>query len=763
MKELFISKLKNQEYISKQLFQNIQEKEIKLIPNNFNLDDYNDKILEQNYLKYKDYFKNMYKGIDDSIHLDKEQIKAILADEDYSLVIAGAGTGKTTTMVSKVKYLVDIKKIDPRKIVVMSYTKKSTEELEKRIQIDFNLPVTVTTFHSLGFMHIREIFHNRKCYVVDENLQNEIFLNYFIEKIFPNKERVKEIISLFDNNINVNGKWMFSRHFRENYSKYQTFEEYFKSYKKFKINEIKDLKQEIAEKIETDLNAEKIYTIKGELVKSKGEALIANFLFCNNIDYEYEKIYDELMNEHRIYRPDFTLTLGTQNIYIEYFGLSTYENNNLLRYEKIRRIKENYHQIHHTKFIKLDYEKGQDLLETLKNELLKIGFKLNPKSDIEIIETILDRNKVSQIFPFKEFLYNIINLIKSSRKRVEYQKIINTYLNTLPVAKQNQAKKQYEYINDFYLYYQKKLYNASDYGFDFSDMIYYANKYIETIDRNNNLNFEYLIIDEYQDISQERYELTKKIAFRNHAKVVAIGDDWQSIYAFSGSKIEYIYDFEKYFPSAKILKITKTYRNSQELIDYTGTFIMKNPEQIRKTLISDKRTNNPIRIVEFPDEIKLPDGTWTRHEYDTLKKLILSIHKKNPTHKILILARNNYMIEKCYLDPDLKDDIGTKIEYIGYKDLEIDGMSIHKSKGLTSDEVIVIGLNEKFPQGNYSTFWLESLFKNLPKEESIPYAEERRLFYVALTRTKNYVYLLINENRYKRSQFVTELESIINK
>ena len=110
----------------------------------------------------------------------------------------------------------------------MSYTKKSTEELEKRLQIDFNLPVTVTTFHSLGFMHIREIFHNRKCYVVDENLQNEIFLNYFIEKIFPNKERVKEIISLFDNNINVNGKWMFSRHFRENYSKYQTFEEFFK-------------------------------------------------------------------------------------------------------------------------------------------------------------------------------------------------------------------------------------------------------------------------------------------------------------------------------------------------------------------------------------------------------------------------------------------------------------------------------------------------------------------------------------------------------
>lgn len=126
----------------------------------------------------------MYKEINDSVKLDKEQIKAILADGKYSLIIARAGTGKTTTMASKVKYLVDIKKVDPSKILVMSYTKKATEELDSRINDDFNIPV-VTTFHNLAYTYIRKMFYDRKCYVVDNNLKNQIFLDHFKEKIFP--------------------------------------------------------------------------------------------------------------------------------------------------------------------------------------------------------------------------------------------------------------------------------------------------------------------------------------------------------------------------------------------------------------------------------------------------------------------------------------------------------------------------------------------------------------------------------------------------
>ncbi len=748
--QIFITKFNNKEYISAYLYQKVQKERPNIIPQDFNIDTYNDEVTETEYQKYKNYFDNMYKDIDDNIHLDKEQIKAILADEDYSLIIAGAGTGKTTTMASKVKYLVDIKKVDPSKIAVMSYTKKATEELEKRIVLDFGIPAKVTTFHSLGLMHIREIFKNRKCYVVDDNKKEEIFLEYFKEHIFPYKDKVKELLTIF-NTTTIAQRWLFGNYFKENYDKYETFDEYFENYKKYRLSEIENLKSWINVKIEKDLNAETIRTIKGEIVKSKGEAIIANFLYKNGIEYEYEKIYKDFMPDNKIYRPDFTLSLGGLPVYIEYFGLSTYKDNEQNRYNKIRKQKEKYHEKYHTKFIKIDYQKGENIINTLKTELIKLGFTPRPRTDVEIFNTILDNNKLAELYPFKDFIIKNIDTIKSTSKRENYIEIVKSYISSLPIEEKKMATLQFSYINDFYNYYQAKLYGSENYGFDFSDMIYYANRYINQIDKNNNLNFEYLIIDEYQDISEDRYCLTKNIAKRNTAKVVAVGDDWQSIFAFAGSKIEYIYNFMAYFPGAKLLKITSTYRNSRELIDYSGKFVMKNEDQIKKELISNKTITNPIKFISFKDD----------EEIDTLKGLIRSIHKTKPDHNIMVLARTNKMIENCYNDPELKDDIGTKIKYIGYEDIDIDGMTIHKSKGLTTDEVIVIGLDASFPRNHTGIFWLESLFRNKKEDEKIPFAEERRLFYVALTRTKNYVYLLANNDPNHRSPFVNEIYKII--
>lgn len=748
--QTFINKINNKEYISEYLYQYIQKSNPTIIPQNFNLNAYNSAIIENQYQKYKDYFDNMYRGIDENIHLDREQIKAILADEDYSLIIAGAGTGKTTTIASKVKYLVDIKKVDPAKIVVMSYTKKATEELEKRIVLDFDIPAKVTTFHSLGLMHIREIFKNRKCYVVDDNAKDQIFLEYFKGHIFPYKDKVKELLSIF-NTTTVTVKWLFGSYFQENYDKYRAFDEYFESYKKYKLSEITDLKKWIEEKIEKDLNSETIRTIRGEVVKSKGEALIANFLYKNGIEYQYEKIYKDFMPDNKIYRPDFTLDLGGTPVYIEYFGLSTYKDNELNRYNKIRKLKEAYHQEHHTKFIKIDYQKGTSIINTLKEELIKLGLTPHPRSDVEIFNTILDNNKLAQFYPFKDFIYKNIDTIKSTSKRENYIEIVKEYISSLSKEEKEMAILQFKYINDFYNYYQTKLYGSENYGFDFSDMIYYANLYINKIDKNNSLNFEYLIIDEYQDISEDRYHLTQSIAKRNTAKVVAVGDDWQSIFAFAGSKIEYIYNFLNYFPGAKLLKITNTYRNSKELINYSGSFIMKNEEQIKKDLISEKSVPNPVKFITFQDD----------EEYQTLKGVIRQIHKINPTHNIMILGRTNKIIDECYNDPELKDDIGTKITYIGYEDIDIDGMTIHKAKGLTADEVIIIGLDTSFPRNQTGIFWLENLFKNRIVEEKIPFAEERRLFYVALTRTKNNVYLLVNNDPRLRSPFINEIYNII--
>jgi len=221
----FKRKLKNEEYISNYLYQKIKNKDKDLIPIDFDLEKYNEKVLERDYINYKEYFEKMYYGIDNNIKLDKEQIKAILADEDYSLIIAGAGTGKTTTMASKVKYLVDIKKIDPSKILVLSYTKKATEELEKRIVLDFGIDAKVTTFHSLGLMHIREKFKDRKCVGIDSNQREEIFLEYFKTNIFPYKYKIKELVKIFDKKI-INKKYVFSKRFQNNYEKYSTYDEY---------------------------------------------------------------------------------------------------------------------------------------------------------------------------------------------------------------------------------------------------------------------------------------------------------------------------------------------------------------------------------------------------------------------------------------------------------------------------------------------------------------------------------------------------------
>lgn len=755
MKEIFLNKLNNHDYISTYLYQTIQKESPSIIPPTFSLSSYNDIIIENKYQKYKSYFEDMYKIVDNNIHLDKDQIKAILAEEDYSLIIAGAGTGKTTTMASKVKYLVDIKKVDPSKIAVMSFTKKATEELEKRIIIDFGIPAVVTTFHSLGMMHIREIFKNRKCYVVDSNTKNQIFLTYFKDNIFPYKNKIKELLEIFNVN-NTSQKWLFGRYFIENYAKYSSFDEYFQNYKTYKIKEakesVKGIKKAVEDIIDKQLNQEVIYTIQRELVKSKGEAQIANFLFCHNIEYQYEKLYEELMPENRTYKPDFTLNLNDEEVYIEYFGLSTYSDGEISkRYQKIKEQKEAYHSAHHTKFIKIDSRPNEKVEEVLKEELIKMGFILKPKTSEEIYDAILSNNPTSQFYPFRDFLYHIIEVLKASSKRRNYQNVILEYINTLSQEEKEMAKRQYNYINDFYLYYQNKLYGSELYGFDFSDMIYYANLYMNTIEKDNKLNFEYLIIDEYQDISEARYLLTRNIASRNHSKIVAVGDDWQSIYAFTGSKVEYTYNFKKYFPGAKLFQINKTYRNSKELIDYSGSFIMKNPSQIKKELISDKHLPNPIKFILFENE----------SEYQVLKKLILKIHSDNKDHSIMVLARTNKIINACFDDPELKDAIGTKIEYIGYKDIDIDGMTIHKAKGLSSDEVILIGLDTTFPRSDNGKFWLEDLFKSKISSELIPFAEERRIFYVALTRSKNHVYLLVNKDPKMRSQFINELYNTI--
>jgi DNA helicase-4 len=208
---------------------------------------------------------------------------------------------------------------------------------------------------------------------------------------------------------------------------------------------------------------------------------------------------------------------------------------------------------------------------------------------------------------------------------------------------------------------------------------------------------------------------------------MVVGDDFQSIYRFSGCNLDIFINFNKYFNDCKIIYIYNTYRNSQELINVAGNFIMKNRIQNKKTLFSNKHIYRPIKIVYYSNQKEI------------FKKLILYLVKENE-HKILILGRNNNDVNKI-----LSDDFKIIKDQIYYKDISFRYLTVHKSKGLEEENVIIINLVNDI-MGFPSKLEDDSILHYIVKySEIIPFEEERRLFYVALTRTKKYNYLLVDK------------------
>lgn len=182
-----------------------------------------------------------------------------------------------------------------------------------------------------------------------------------------------------------------------------------------------------------------------------------------------------------------------------------------------------------------------------------------------------------------------------------------------------------EIISPIYVAYQQSL--SDSYLVNFSDMINTATDIVES--GAVNVPYAYIIIDEFQDISFNRYKLIKALKDKSGAKIVCVGDDWQSIYQFAGSEIDIFVNFEKYFGKTAILKIEQTYRNSQELIDMAGKFIMQNPRQIEKQLLSSKHHSESIHMVCYDHDLS-----------EALQKIIDTIVSDfgNNT-KILVLGR----------------------------------------------------------------------------------------------------------------------------
>ncbi len=330
------------------------------------VEKHNEHYISEMMICEKDYLDNILKVVDPVVSLDEDQRRVVLTDEDYCLVIAGAGAGKTTTVAAKVKYLVDKQGIQPSQILVVSFTNKAVNELKEKIQGALGIDCPIATFHSAGNAVIHVNSPEEKLNIVDNSRLYFVIRDYFRGSIMQNDSVVNKLVlffaSYFDAPYEGDDLNAFFNHIaKANYSTMRS--------------DLEDFKREVI-----DTRTKKSVTIQNEILRSRQEVEIANFLYLNNIDYEYEPIYQyDVPNTRKPYTPDFVIYQDGKTAYLEHFGISEngqndqYSQEELDRYKKAINDKLQLHKQHGTLLLYTfsSYKDGKTLLTHLKEELEK--------------------------------------------------------------------------------------------------------------------------------------------------------------------------------------------------------------------------------------------------------------------------------------------------------------------------------------------------------------------------------------------------------
>lgn len=711
------------------------------------ISSHNKRFLENHLESEKDYLDNILKAVDPAICLDVEQREVVLSDEDYTLVIAGAGAGKTTTVAAKVRYLVERKGIAPEQILVISFTNKAVGELRDKINKALRIPCPVTTFHSAGYAILRKQDNGGRI-VVDGGFLYNVVNNYLQKNILDRPELVDKLI-LF-----------FGSYFDAPYEG-DDLKSFFNYISKADFSTLKGNMSEYTEEIINKRTGSRI-SIAHEMLRSAQEVSIANFLFLNQIDYRYEKPYQyNILRAHKPYTPDFTIRQGDHVAYIEHFGITQDGRNNRYTPEQLERYKKaiidkiQLHRSHKTELIYTfsGYNDGRPLLDHLKEELLAHGFVLNLRSSREVFEKIVATEENKYILKLVKLVCTFIHNFKTNGFAPE------KFDEWIGSSNNERTKLFLEVCRQCYLEYSLRL--GEKKAVDFEDMI---NDSARILTRQKaigaKLDFKYIIVDEYQDISRQRFDLAKAISEVCDAKIIAVGDDWQSIYAYAGSDITLFTKFREAFGYGEELRITKTYRNAQEVIDIAGGFVQCNSAQLRKKLVSPKHITNPVVIQTYTEKVdrKQYDGRGGKYFLvgKAVEGALAKILGENPRSSILLLGRYGFDAwNLCKSNDFLYDEKTGSVRSRRFPGVKMDFMTVHRAKGLGYDNVIIINARNEL-YGFPSQIQDDPVLKYVVHDDySMEYAEERRLFYVALTRTKNRVFIVTPEQH--PSIFVKEL------
>jgi len=642
--------------------------------------------------KYKSLFINA-KGKE----LTDEQKDAAITLEDRNLLIAAAGSGKTETMLFKLKYVLSKESYNPKQILLLAFNKKVREELIKRadlmgIGLDKN---NIHTFHSFGNSVISESGSNKPS-VADENFASRFIKNY----------------------ASVNKKFL----------------DYYIEFVTYYLSDLKEMHDPYAEYNDAlERNRYKravtgktvpYRTIKNEIVKSYQEAVIANYLYVNGINYEYEKPYLSRNKKQIVANPDFYYP--DINLYHEHFAVDNngksvfgdeYIDNMNRKIKLYKKDKVNFITTTSGMFY------SDKLLPHIKKELVARGLKFVPKSVSEINKDLsrIGENKLN------ELLKNFLSHFKDK------QLSIADLENRAKTIKFAYGKKRnllfLKLFEELYSGYESELKNKN--MIDYTDMIIKATESINSGDFVPD--YKLIMIDEFQDISDSKFAMVKAVLDKNKdAKLFVVGDDYQAINGFAGANIKYIYDFDKYFKSAdygvKTNFLTKTFRCDKGIVDYSSEFIQKNPKQIKKSIVANGDSGEEsVIIVSYEKESDM---------FADIEETLMG--EKNKT--VFILNRKN----EAYLKKDLyAAEIGRLIEKFKPKNITIFNDTIHGAKGLEADIVFIVYANKKNIPSEIASDSILNLVSDTINE--YPFAEERRLYYVALTRAKEKVIIYANE------------------
>lgn len=643
--------------------------------------------------------------------LTERQREACVYDEDNVLVIAGAGTGKTSTMRAKAAYLVHQGFVRPEEILMLAYGNKAREELEERVyELDYLKGVKIRTFHSLGKEIIGQ-YEGRATNVsvlASDSAQYSKFIDNQLNKMISESVLYSALTSFFS-------EYQYPQ---SNDLEFKTHGEYL-AY--LKNNEIRDL--------------------SGNSVKSFEELRISNYLFRNGISFEYEREYPFPVSDpgRNVYKPDYYLP--DLDVFIEHFGINetgeTRPGIDKAKYNKDREWKINVHKKCDTKLIQTFSYQSKTGLESALEAELKKHCELNSIDFESILAPVTSEsllNQLKELGTFKNFsklLANFLTLFKNSSYSID----------GIPYSGKNlydKTRQKVFHVIFKWVYERYCSVLGANKSIDFADMIREAEKMVCSDDfhdvTESQYRFRYIMVDEFQDISPVRADLIKALrAVGSNCSLFCVGDDWQAIYRFTGSDVSLTTEFSKHFGKTHQVILDKTFRFNNRIECVASRFVQENDHQLKKELMTHEISNKT--------EVRVIRG----YKEEVLRNLLgqLVVESK-PGTSVLVLSR---------FKESLKSVSPVEKEFPG---LRIRSMSAHSAKGKQADYVIILNVIDGkygFPSKVTTDPLLETL---LPSLESFVYAEERRLFYVALTRARQTVF--IHTLLGKESDFLTEMK-----